>query len=144
MHVYIQSVHDLLFHLLDITAAVDEDYRGNRFEVTFPVGSQSVTFDIPIVNDTVFEGPEFFNLSIVVPQEAADMGVEPGIPIDAFVDITDDESESGWWYSGASLLQTSKFQKSQIFRNMHKSTTLCQSVVRTVVYNMTSELRSFL
>ena len=128
MHVYIQSVHDLLFHLLGTTAAVDEDYRGNRFEVTFPVGSQSVTFNIPIVNDTVFEGPEFFNLSIVVPQEAADIGVEPGIPIDAFVDITDDESESRWFGTMVEplyVLQTSKFQKSQI----HKNTTLCQSVV---------------
>ena len=55
--------------------AVDEDYRGNRFQITFPVGSQSVTFDIPIVNDAECEGPEFFNLSIVIPQEAADIGV---------------------------------------------------------------------
>ena len=74
--------------------AVNEDYLGNRFQITFPVGSQSVTFDIPIVNDTVFEGQEFFNLRIVIPQEAADIGVEPGVPIDAFVDITDEESES--------------------------------------------------
>ena len=74
--------------------AVNKDYCGNRFQITFSVGSQSVTFDIPIVNDAECEGPEFFNLSIVIPQEAADMGVEPGIPIDAFVDIIDDESES--------------------------------------------------
>ena len=47
--------------------AVDKDYRGNRFQITFPVGSQSVTFDIPIVNDAECEGPEFFNLSIVIP-----------------------------------------------------------------------------
>ena len=82
--------------MLNTTAAVDEDYHGNRFEVAFPVGSQSVTFDIPIVNDAVFEGQEFFNLRIVIPQEAADIRVEAGVPIDAFVDIIDDESESRW------------------------------------------------
>ena len=103
------NVHDLLFYLLDAMDAVNEDYRGNRSQITFPVGSQSVMFDIPIVNDAVCEGQEFFNLRIVIPQEAADIGVEAGVPIDAFVDITDDESESRWYRSTAETLsQTSK------------------------------------
>ena len=120
------NVHDLLFSLFNTTAAVDEDYRGNRYEVTFPVGSQSVTFDIPIINDTVFEGPEFFNLSIVIPQEAADIGVEPGVPIDAFVDITDDDSESRWYGSTVETL----YCKPLNCRNLYnKDTILCQSVV---------------
>ena len=70
---------------------VTEDYRGNRFEITFPAGSQSVPFDIPIVDDDVFEGLEFFNLSIVVPEAAEDLGVVPGMPVNAFVDIEDDD-----------------------------------------------------
>ena len=68
-----------------------EDYQGNRFEITFPAGSQSVPFDIPIVDNDLFEGSEFFNLSIVVPEAAEDLGVVPGMPVNAFVDIEDDD-----------------------------------------------------
>ena len=77
--------------LICFLTAVNEDYRGIRFEITFPAGSQSVPFDVPIVDDGVFEGLEFFNLSIMVPEEARNIGVEPGMPIKAFVDIIDDE-----------------------------------------------------
>ena len=52
------------------------------------------------------------HLGIVIPQEAADIGVEPGVPIDAFVDITDDESESRWYGSTVETLsQTSNLRK---------------------------------
>ena len=39
----------------------------------------------------IFEGPEEFNLRIIIPQEAADIGVGPGMPIESRVGILDDE-----------------------------------------------------
>ena len=39
----------------------------------------------------IFEGPEEFNLRIIIPQEAADIGVKPGMPIESLVRILDDE-----------------------------------------------------
>ena len=39
----------------------------------------------------IFEGPEEFGLRIIIPQEAADIGVQPGMPIESLVRILDDE-----------------------------------------------------
>lgn len=71
--------------------AEGEDYSGTTFPVSFPSGDQSATFEIPIIDDMVFEGPEEFNLRIIIPQAAADIGVEPGMPIVSLVRILDDE-----------------------------------------------------
>nr|WNS50027.1 Na-Ca exchanger/integrin-beta4-like protein [Halisarca dujardinii] len=87
--------HELPYNITvngaDGTAEFPGDYSERSFDLLFPAGATSVTFDIPIVDNEVFEGPEFFNLSIVIPQASVDIGVEPGMPIRAFVDILDDE-----------------------------------------------------
>ena len=74
-----------------LAPAEGDDYTNSTFTVTFPSGAQSATFGIPIIDDMIFEGPEEFNLRIIIPQEAADIGVQPGMPIESLVRILDDE-----------------------------------------------------
>ena len=41
------------------------DYNSGPYNVTIPTGVTRVTFDIPIINDTIHEGDESFMLTIM-------------------------------------------------------------------------------
>ena len=43
---------------------IGEDYKSTSYAVVILAGVTSVSFDISITNDTIFEGNESFNLSI--------------------------------------------------------------------------------
>ena len=65
------------------------DYDSGIYNVTIPAGQTSVPFDVPINNDTIFEGNEDFNLTII-PNTLPD-GVTRGNPDTATVTIRDDD-----------------------------------------------------
>ena len=67
------------------------DYNSGIYNVVIPAGRISVPFDILINNDTLSEGNENFNLTII-PNTLPD-GVTRDIPYNATVTIVDDESK---------------------------------------------------
>ena len=67
------------------------DYTSGPYTVTFPAGSTTATFDVPINNDMISEGNEDFKLNI---DEASLPGsVRLGTPDEATVTIIDDDSK---------------------------------------------------
>ncbi|XP_065884189.1 uncharacterized protein [Dysidea avara] len=66
------------------------DYNSGIYNVVIPAGRISVPFDILINNDTLSEGNENFNLTII-PNTLPD-GVTRDIPYNATVTIVDDET----------------------------------------------------
>ena len=71
-----------------------EDYRGGQFSVFFPPGVNSISFNVPIINDDVIElNVESFTLVLEIPEAAAAMRVVRRSPDTATVNIVDDDSE---------------------------------------------------
>ena len=69
----------------------NDDYGPGTYTVTFPAGEMDVTFDVPIVNDSILEGNEDFIL--VIDQASLPNRIILGIPGLATVTIVDDDSE---------------------------------------------------
>ena len=69
-------------HTLPITPLVD-DFDSTPIRVTILPGDTDVTVSIPIVNDTIVEGEESFDVII----EASGIGVAAGYPRQAEVTI---------------------------------------------------------
>ena len=65
------------------------DYNSGPYLVTFPAGMTSVTFDIPINDDSILEGNENFMLTI--DQPSLPEGVTVGEPNEATVTIVDND-----------------------------------------------------
>ena len=68
------------------------DYVSGRYTVTIPAGQITFPFDVPIVNDTLLEGNEYFQLVIHV--RSLPKRVTRGIPGRTSVTIVDDDSKS--------------------------------------------------
>ena len=67
------------------------DYLGGERRAIFEIGSSVATVDYSTVNDSTREGIENFTAELTVPPEMQPMGIVPGMPDSATVDITDDE-----------------------------------------------------
>jgi len=65
------------------------DYNSGPYPVTFPAGVTSVTFDIPIADDSILEDNENFVLTIN--QSPLPTGVNYGDPGEAIVTIVNDD-----------------------------------------------------
>ena len=65
------------------------DYDSGPYTVTIPVGMTSVTFDVSINDDDIFEGDENFMLTIDL--SSLPNGVNPSIPGEATVTIVNDD-----------------------------------------------------
>ena len=65
------------------------DYTSGPYTVTFPVGETSVTFDVPINDDSILEGNETFMLTI--DSSSLPSYVTAGDPDEATVTIVDDD-----------------------------------------------------
>ena len=86
----------LSFYLCDHSNSVtsdEQDYTGGNYPVNFTAGSTKANFSIPITDDDIFENAETFFLTLVIPQQAQDIGVMRGDPFMATVTIIDDEGE---------------------------------------------------
>ena len=70
------------------------DYTSGPYTVTFPAGSTTATFDVPINDDNILEGNEDFILNI----DGASLptGVTAGSPDEATVTIVDDDGKHMW------------------------------------------------
>jgi hypothetical protein len=68
----------------DGTAVAPDDYEATSGTLTIPAGSTSATFEVPIVDDGIEEGPETVNLTLSDPTVAL-----PGEPFTAVLTITD-------------------------------------------------------
>ncbi len=68
-----------------------------NYTVTFPAGSTRQSVNIPIINDTVFELDETFQLEIIVPEAAVRAGVidgcDPFTPRQTVKIIDDDDGK---------------------------------------------------
>jgi hypothetical protein len=62
------------FAASDGTAAVGSDYTGTAGTLTFGAGELSKTFTIPILHDTIVEGPETVMLALTNPTGGATLG----------------------------------------------------------------------
>jgi hypothetical protein len=63
-------------NLIDVTATADSDYDGTPITVTFADGETTKTVDIPIVDDTLYEGDEILNLTLSDPTGGATLGTQ--------------------------------------------------------------------
>ena len=66
------------------------DYTSGPYTVTFPAGSTTASFNIPINDDDILEGDENFMLTI---NQTLPTGVTRGTPSEATVTIVDDDRE---------------------------------------------------
>lgn len=60
---------------------------------TFTAGTTSTTVNVPLINDSVAEGPETFNLSLSIPSSLSGR-VIPGTITEAVGNITDDTGKA--------------------------------------------------
>ena len=67
------------------------DYQGGERRAIFVIGSSVATVEYWTVNDGIREGIESFIAELIVPPEMQAMGIVPGIPDSATVNIIDDE-----------------------------------------------------
>jgi len=67
------------------------DYTSGPYPVLFPAGETSVTFDVPITDDSLLEGNENFMLTI--DQPSLPTGVTRGDPSEATVTIVDNDGK---------------------------------------------------
>ena len=70
------------------TATAGVDYGGQSGTLVFGGGVASLTFSVPIVNDSVFEPDETVNLTLSNPTAGATLGSRPT----AVLTITDNDS----------------------------------------------------
>ena len=64
------------------------DYTSGPYTVTFPAGSTTATFNVPITDDMILEELENFMLTI---NSSLPTGVTRGTPSEATVTIVDDD-----------------------------------------------------
>ena len=67
------------------------DYQGGERRAIFEIGSNMATVEYSTVNDGIRESMENFTAKLKVPPEMQAMGIVPGMPDSATVDIIDDE-----------------------------------------------------
>ena len=60
---------------------------------TFTAGTTSTTVNVPLINDSIAEGPETFDLGFTIPSSLSGQ-VELGTITEAVGNITDDTGES--------------------------------------------------
>ena len=65
-----------ILNLTDGTATAGSDYDGTSIIVTFADGETTKTVDIPIVDDTLYEGDEILNLTLSDPTGGATLGTQ--------------------------------------------------------------------
>ena len=67
------------------------DYQGGERRAIFEIGSNMATVEYSTVNDSTREGIESFTAEVTVPAEMQAMGIFPGVPERATMNITEDE-----------------------------------------------------
>ena len=67
------------------------DYLGGERHAIFEIGSSMATVEYRTVSDSTREGIESFITELTVPPEMEAMGIVPGMPDSATVNIIDDE-----------------------------------------------------
>ena len=68
------------------------DYNSTPINATFTAGTTSTTVNVPLINDSIAEGPETFNLNVTIPPSLSGQ-VELGTIIEAVGYIIDDTSK---------------------------------------------------
>ena len=74
-----------------ITCVGPEDYQGGERRAIFEIGSNMTTVEYSTESDDIREGIESFIAELRVPPEMEAMGIVPGTPDSATVNIIDDE-----------------------------------------------------
>ena len=67
------------------------DFQGGEKHAIFEISSSMATVEYRTVNDSTREGIESFIAELTVPPEMQAMGIVPGVPDRATVNIIDDE-----------------------------------------------------
>ena len=69
----------------------DDDYESGPFNVTIPIRKNTVTFNLSIVDDNIFEGTETFTLTIDSFSLPSKVSLQTGCML--MVTIVDDDGE---------------------------------------------------
>ena len=86
LYVCVQYLYCMLVFLVNFSAG-PSDYEPGPFTVNFPPNVDSACTNIPIVDDEIFEGDQYFCVSIVVPPN---LSLTPGRK--ANITIVDDDT----------------------------------------------------
>ena len=87
-----KSLRSIIVHTLSITTLVD-DFDSTPIRVTILPGDTDVTVSIPIVNDTIEEGEESFDVVL----KASGIGVAVGYPQQAEITIAGKNKVKKCW-----------------------------------------------
>jgi len=87
LYVCVQYLYCTFVFFLSNSSAGPPDYEPGPFTVNFPPNVDRACTDIPIVDDEIFEGDQYFCVSIVVPP---DLSLTPGRK--ANITIVDDDT----------------------------------------------------
>ena len=68
-----------------------EDYEPGPFNVTIPAGEITVSFNISVINDNIFEGNESFNIDVDPSSLPSGVLVQPHSML--MITIVDDDGE---------------------------------------------------
>ncbi|MEX8516902.1 MAG: Calx-beta domain-containing protein [Leptothrix sp. (in: b-proteobacteria)] len=86
------------YHTVDGTASAGSDYTAQNAQLIFAPGETTKTITVPVLNDTVFEGAETFNVVIANPAGVNNAKIGAGTPTStaqATETITDDGTGAG-------------------------------------------------
>ena len=69
------------------------DYDSAPIDATFTAGTTSTIVTVPLINDSIAEEPETFDLNFTIPLSLSDQ-VIPGTTTEAIGNITDDTGKT--------------------------------------------------
>ena len=82
----------MLYCVMSMEWSGGTDYNSTPIMATFTAGTTSTTVNVPLINDSIAEGPETFSLTITIPSSLSGQ-VELGTITEAVGYIIDDTSE---------------------------------------------------
>ena len=83
----------MLYCVMSLEWSGGVDYDSAPIDATFTAGSNSTTVNVPLINDSIAEGPETFDLNFTIPSSLRGQ-VEFGIITKAIGNITDDTGKA--------------------------------------------------
>ena len=83
----------MLYCVMSMEWSGGTDYNSTPINATFTAGTTSTAVNVPLINDSVAEGPETFDLTITIPPSLRGQVVS-GTITEAVGNITDDTGES--------------------------------------------------
>ena len=88
----------------DVTAVEGTDYTAANGTLSFPAGTTSQTFTVPVLGDEIYEGDETFNVNLLNPSKGVKFAADAST-VSALGTITEDDSVPTLSISNASVAE---------------------------------------